>query len=159
MKKLIILLMLLSTIGFSQTASIPELQAMPKETVIIPVNVANWVEIGALSIYIDFDPTVLKFCGSELSQPDMMIGNQGGHIILIWTATPSVSGGGIVWNTWTFDGTIAQLYFEVYGSSTLDFTSQCEVVQLIPPNTLNYLPVQYTNGSIYIPMRGCTRLK
>jgi uncharacterized protein (TIGR02145 family) len=121
----------------SATCAIANYTASPGENLTIPVTVANWTNIGAITIYIRYNPSVLTFNGIN-SAPIGMLGNAtDSTIILGWYGLSYLTLTGTLCNlTFTYNGP---------GSSVLNFLPNCEVVSMP-----GFIPVQvtYTNGSV-----------
>ena len=108
--------------------------------VIVPINVANLVDIGAVSLRIQYNISAMTFTGVS-NQPaagNFTSGSSGNTITLGWfnTSPLVVTGGKFV-----------DLHFSYSsGSSPLTFvTAQCEIANLIG-DVIS--PVDYENGSV-----------
>ncbi len=148
MKKIIMSLLFL-TLGFGisnaqTTVSIPD-TTLPQNTttVSIPVNVTNFVGVGAVSLVINYDPNVLTFTGASngpshgtLLPPNAV----NGQILISWYDVNPLNIG---------DGVLLDLNFNnLKGSSSLDFVnSSCEIAD----TGANVLSTSYANGKINGP--------
>jgi hypothetical protein len=142
-KYLILLLFTLSVqfvIGQTITVTIDDYEEEPG-LVSIPVEVANFDNVGAITFFIEFDETVITYDSYTAGGIDGIVTN----------TIPSTNGYilGISWldeNGVTFDGTLFTLNFNYLGgTSQLDFlASSCEItdVDVIP------IPTVYFDGSI-----------
>ncbi len=140
MKKIILLMAVLwiySTNGFAQaTATIGSAQASVGDTVSVPINVTGFSNVGAVSIKINYDSSVLNFIGTENAPVTFTTNAAGGVISLGWFDATASSPINIA------SGKLLDLKF-VYngGTSNLTFnTAQSEIadgVGSVIPTTFN----------------------
>jgi len=124
------------------TVSVPNVTACPGSNVLIPVNVTNFYLIGALTLYIEYDTSVLLFnsVANINAQFSGMIYNA------ITYPVPSI---GLSWSSLTpatlVTGKLLDLDFTYKkNSSEFVFSPDCEIVN----NNLAIVNVIYTSGSI-----------
>ena len=140
-----LMLLILGSVSFGQaTASLatdPATTASPGETVVVPLMVTNFNNVGAITFQISYLPGVLDYVNfTPAVLPNNFIVNaSGSRIIITWTANPPTYP--------TFNGKLLDLNF-VYtgpGLCPLNFIpTQCEVVN----GSLGNINVTYTNGSV-----------
>jgi len=145
-RKIYLLLTVLLAWSFNlkaQTAQIESVQANPDTTVSFDIDVAGLpANVGAVSLFIGYDPNVLTFTGSTLVDPEF-----AGYFINNMVGSNQV---GIQWtdpNGANINGTMLSLEFHysgLGGSCDLTFAPGCEFADI----DLNSLVVSYTNGSI-----------
>jgi hypothetical protein len=145
-KKIYLLLTVLLAWSFNlkaQTAQIESLTADPGTLVSFDITVGDLpANVGAVSLFIGYDPNVLTFTGSTLIDPDF-----GGYFINNMIATEQV---GIQWTNTSgaeLDGAILSLefqYSDLGGTCDLTFDAGCEFADIL----LNSIVVAYTNGNI-----------
>ncbi len=145
-RKIYLLLTVLLAWSFNlkaQTAQIESLTANPGESVSFDIDVAGLpTNVGAVSLFIGYDPNVLTFTGSSSTNPGF-----AGYIINNMGASHQV---GIQWTDpggADINGTLLTLTFQystLGGMCNLTFDPGCEFTD----NALNPIPVIYTNGSI-----------
>jgi len=145
-KKIYLLLTVLLAWSFNlkaQTAQIESITAIPGASVSFDIDVAGLpANVGAVSLFISYDPNVLTFTGSTPGDPDF-----AGYFINDMTASHQV---GIQWtdvNGADINGTLLSLNFQysaLGGSCNLDFGPGCEFTDI----NLNSVTVAYTGGSI-----------
>jgi len=146
-KKIYLLLTVLLAWSFSLKAQTAEIEQV---TTGVPGTVESFdltfaditTNVGAVSLFIGYDPNVLTFVGSTLVDPQF-----GGYVINNMAASHQV---GIQWsNPYGADinGVVLTLQFQygiLGGSCGLIFGPGCEFADIL----LNSIPVTYTNGSI-----------
>ncbi len=139
---ILILLALLST-GFAQTTvSFPDTTVEGNsDTVYVPLSVANFRLVGAISLDITFDTSQISFSGivNELTQGSFDYSNgSDGHIKISWyNLSPANITNGTVFNL---------VFTKIKGNTTLQFqTSDCEITDT---SAINDLPVTYNKGYI-----------
>lgn len=149
MKKFIITLCILLSyvsIGFAQsntTMTIGNVTASAGDTIIVPVNVTNFTNIGAISLKLNFDTAVLTYLDAVNSPSGVTFtdfANGSGVLSLGWFDVTSSLPINIV------SGKLADLKF-IYngGSSNLTFNQPlCD----ISDESTNNVVVSYTNGSV-----------
>jgi hypothetical protein len=145
-KKIYLLLTVLLAWSFNlkaQTAQIESLTANPGSTVSFDITVGDLpTDVGAVSLFIGYDPNVLTFVGSTLVDAEF-----AGYVINNMSATNQV---GIQWSDpfgADINGVLLSLEFQyssLGGSCDLVFGPGCEFADI----NLNSIPVSYTNGSI-----------
>jgi hypothetical protein len=145
-RKIYLLLTVLLAWSFNlkaQTAQIESLTADPGTTVSFDIDVAGLpTNLGAVSLFIGYDPNVLTFTGSTPGDPEF-----AGYYINDMSASHQV---GIQWTDpygADINGTILSLNFQysgLGGSCNLTFNPGCEFTDI----DLNSVVVGYTNGSI-----------
>ena len=143
-RKIYILLTVFLAMAFNlkaQTAQIESITANPGAPVSFDVDVAGLPSnIGAVSLFIGYDPNVLTFTGSTGDQLT-------GYILNNMTGSNQI---GIQWTNPYGDninGTLVTLNFQyslLGGTCDLTFNPGCEFTDI----DLNSLIVTYTNGSI-----------
>ncbi|MCD4745032.1 MAG: hypothetical protein K8R58_01900, partial [Bacteroidales bacterium] len=130
-------------VSSSITASIGKVTASPGTEVLIPVNVTNFADIGAITLFIEYNENVLSFVGienihSEITGVQANAMSYPTQVGIIWTANyPNYAN--------IASGKLFDLKF-VYNGSTSDltFSPACEVSD----SGLNPLVIEYTDGSI-----------
>jgi hypothetical protein len=145
-KKIYLLLTVLLAWSFNlkaQTAQIESLTANPGTTVSFDITVGDLpTNVGAVSLFIGYDPNVLTFIGSTLVDPDF-----AGYII------NDMSGSNQVGIQWTnpygaeLNDVLLSLEFQysnLGGSCPVVFGPGCEFADI----DLNSVVVSYANGSI-----------
>lgn len=148
MKKLILLLIFIvfAGIAFGQTATakIGDYTEYPGP-VVIPVEITNFINIGAISINFQYDPAVLTFTGFQNVAFTGMLANsfmENGiqQVGITWSDDPNPPGVTVA------DGSLIELLFTyTSGTSNLSFIeNRCEVVN----GDLDPITVLYMNGSI-----------
>lgn len=143
-RKIYILLTVLLAWSFNlkaQTAQIGSQTAIPGAPVSFDIDVADLpANVGAVSLFIGYDPNVLTFTGS-------VGGTLSGYILNNMMETHQV---GIQWTDpygADINGTLLTLnfqYSELGGTSNITFNPGCEFSDIL----LNSITVGYTNGSI-----------
>jgi hypothetical protein len=130
--------LLLFTHISAQTVTIPNLTALPTQTVSCPITAASFPNnIGGVELRILIDTEVVQCTGHT---PGTLSGYQininANPIIISW----------IVGST-NINGTLLTLQFKYKGgSSALDLTNACEIVSGIEP--FEEIPANYIDGSI-----------
>lgn len=123
----------------SISMSIGTVTAKPGEVISVPINVSNFNNIGAISLYIEFDTNVLTYSGvSDQPLQGNFTNNAAGNIIILgWFSSTALNldNGKLVNINFTYKG----------GISTLNFNQTfCEIAG--PDGTI--LPVQFYNGGV-----------
>ena len=125
----------------AQTAQIETITADPGDPVSFDIDVAGLpANVGAVSLFIGYDPNVLTFTGSAGGQLT-------GYILNNMVGTSQI---GIQWTNPTgedINGTLLTLNFQynaLGGSCDLTFDPGCEFTDIL----LNPVTVAYTNGGI-----------
>jgi len=143
-RKIYILLTVLLAWSFNlkaQTAQIGSQTATPGASVSFDIDVAGLpANVGAVSLFIGYDPNVLTFTGS-------VGGTLSGYILNNMVGTNQI---GIQWTDPSgadINGTLLTLNFQysgLGGTCDLTFNTGCEFSDIL----LNSITVAYTNGSI-----------
>jgi len=141
-----LLLIAFSTSMFAQgtTVSIGSVTAQAGQSVNVPINVTNFTNIGAISLVITYNSTVLGFTGvtNPPSGVNITAGASGGRLALGWfdaTATSPINivSGKLVDLVFTYNGGTSPLVFDV---------ASCEIVtDEAPPVTIT---ATYTDGMV-----------
>lgn len=125
----------------AQTAQIESITANPGASVSFDIDVAGLpTNVGAVSLFIGYDPNVLTFTGSTGDQLT-------GYLLNNMVGTSQI---GIQWTNpggEDINGTLLTLHFNyspLGGSCDLTFDPGCEFTDIL----LNSITVAYTNGSI-----------
>jgi len=141
----IIFLIAWPVILYSQTTtiSIGNVTANPGDNINVPVDVSNFTDIAAITLYIGYNPAVLSFQGLNNINPEVagISGNamtNPDQIGLVWTANPpgyaNIVSGKLLDLSFTYIG----------GSCDLVFNAGCEIVN----SNLVTIPVNYSDGSV-----------
>ncbi len=143
-RKIYILLTVLLAWSFNlkaQTAQIGSQTAAPGDPVSFDIDVAGLpANVGAVSLFIGYDPNVLTFTGS-------VGGTLSGYILNNMVGTNQI---GIQWTDpygADINGTLLSLNFQysgLGGTCDLTFNPGCEFTDIL----LNSITVAYTNGNI-----------
>ena len=138
---LLIALLAWSMNSIAQTAEIESVTAAPGASVTFDLDVASFPSnVGAISLFIGYDPNVLTFTGTTS-------GTISGYIVNDMTGTSQV---GIQWTNPAgqgIDGTLLTLEFTygvLGGTCDLTFDAGCEFTDIL----LNNIATGYTNGNI-----------
>jgi hypothetical protein len=119
--------------------TLPQIMAVAGNNISIPLTIENYEDVGAISLKITYDPSVLNFIDvSDL--PLVGTSNYGassGVLTIGWFDTNPLS---------VTDGLLAKLNFKYIGnSSNLNFnTAECEISNLHG----NLVEAEYVNGSV-----------
>jgi hypothetical protein len=115
--------------------------------VIVPINVTNCNNVGAISLVMQYNTSVLTFLNYENANPQLSSGTlivnpSGSSLHIVWYSTTAANVG---------DGKLMDLRFSgVTGSSNLSWDTQtpgnCEYSNI----NGNILPSSYTNGNVTI---------
>jgi hypothetical protein len=139
------LMVLNSVLVMSQSVSIGNLTASPGENINVPININNLNNVGAITLFILYDPGVLTFNGitNIIPEGSGTLGNgmtNPTRVGIVWSA----STGGVNFP----NGKYLDLQFTFLGGlSSLDFTSNCEIVDW----DANPINATYTDGSVSSP--------
>ncbi|MCD4697299.1 MAG: hypothetical protein K8S16_13765, partial [Bacteroidales bacterium] len=146
MKKIITLVfIILATVQFAigqtATVSLADYTTIPGQ-VIIPVDYTNFVDIGAITLFIEYDQSVASYVS-------FTEGDISGVLVSTWQSSGSNYILGVSWSDvsglTSSAGTLIELVFNYTGGSTaLDFQSNCELGNLQG----FVVPAIYTDGSI-----------
>ncbi len=138
----IILLLLFGSLSYGQTASLANVTASPGENIVVPLNVTDFNNIGAITLYIRFNADVLQFTGLT-GAPAGMAGNApDSTVIIAWYGPPYMT---------LTSGLLCNLTFKYNGPGTSPLTfitygmNACQVVQ--EPGTVP-VNVAYVNGLV-----------
>jgi len=129
--------------AFTQTVSLDTVQANPGDTVWVPCKFTNMNNIGAITLFILFDESVLTFQGSDNLVPEAqgLLANgmtNPARVGLSWVAPGST---GVNFT----DGQVFDLKFLYAGeTSELTFSQECEIVDWDG----NPLAIVYVNGMV-----------
>lgn len=139
---IIILMLLFGSQGIGQTASLADVTASPGQNIVVPLNVTDLNNIGAITLYIRFNANVLQFTGIT-GAPAGMAGNApDSTVIIAWYGPPYLT---------IASGLLCNLNFKYNGpgSSPLTFITYgmnaCQVVQ--EPGTIP-INIAYVDGSV-----------
>ncbi len=146
------ILIFLSFQGKTQTLQIGDFQSCVGDTVSFPINISNVDTVGAITLYIGYDTTMLNFVNLTNINPlasgtlfnDVRSGINGprlGKIAISWTANSS----GVNF----ISGVYAVLKFKVIlaGNCPIHFLNNCEIVNY----SAQLMNINYTNGSLTVP--------
>ncbi|MEZ5195012.1 MAG: cohesin domain-containing protein [Bacteroidales bacterium] len=141
----IIFLIIWPLIMFGQTAtvSIGSVTANPGDDINVPINVSSFTDVGAITLYIGYDPAVLSYQGLNNIHPEVsgIYGNamtNPDQIGLVWIANPPNFAN-------IASGKMLDLHFTyIGGSCDLVFNAGCEIVD----SGLQPIPVNYSGGSV-----------
>lgn len=129
----------------AQTITVGSATANPGDNVLVPITFNNMNNIGAITLFIQYDPAVLTFNGITNLVPE------GSGTIFNGMTNPTRVG--ISWTASTGgvnfpNGTYLDLQFAFLGgSSALDFTNACEIADW----DANILIVTYVDGVVSAP--------
>ncbi len=112
----------------AQTIAVGNITANPGDNILVPVNFTSMTDIGAITLFILYDPAVLTFNGitNVVAQGAGTLSN----------AIPNPQRVGIIWAASTQgvdfpDGKYLDMQFTFLGgSTTLEFSNSCEVAEL-----------------------------
>jgi hypothetical protein len=143
MKKMFFLFLILlvcSGLSYSQvTMTAGNITATPGDSVTIPVNVANFSRVGAITIKVQYTTTALtwgRVLNADAQLTGALAGASSGVVTFAWDAIAGMN---------LASGKLFDLKF-LYtgGNATLTFTAQCEIAD-VDGNPIN---VTYTGGSV-----------
>lgn len=149
MKKLILSALLfpvfLATVAFGQagTATVEQVVGIPGTQVVVPVNVTGFNNVGAITLYFEYDPAVVTFAGFDNAAVDLNVSGTFYAFDGKWRV-------GIAWSSNTtanINGKLVDILFTYHGGTSDFVWSQpyCDVRTL--PGFVP-LVVIYTNGNI-----------
>lgn len=148
MKKLFFLLIILASFSgspvFTQTASItlPHVTSCNNTTILVPANVVNFLNVGAMTLDIAFDTLVCKFLSLKNIHPQFagsMYNVIPGNPTKLRILFSNLSGANLA------AGKIFDIEFNyIDGQTNLQFLSSCE---LTTPNFV-LIPTTFYNGSV-----------
>lgn len=139
----LVLMLFTGTQAFSQTAELESVTGNVGEQVLVPLNFTGMLNVGAVSIFIDYNESVLTFEGIENLVPEAQgtLANAmpGSMIGISWLAPGSE---GVDFP----DGKFFDLVFTYNESETtpLAFNDMCEIVDW----DANVINVTYTGGEV-----------
>ena len=139
---IIVLLFLFNCLvsGQSTKVSIGNLNAFNGDSVVVPINVSDFYNVGAVTLKLEIDPNVLLWGRSLNWNPSMnggLSGYKNNSVIIAWDGINGVN---------IQAGEIVQLKFKyISGSSDIKFVvSACEIAD-VEGNLLN---ISYVNGTV-----------
>ncbi|MEI6694997.1 MAG: cohesin domain-containing protein [Bacteroidota bacterium] len=145
------ILILLFCQAKTQSIQIGNVQSCVGDTVSFPINISNIDTVGAITLYIGYDTTLLNFINLTNINPlasgtlfnDVRSGINGprlGKIAISWTANSS----GVNF----ISGVFAILKFKVIlaGNCPIPFLNNCEIVNY----SAQLININYTNGSLAV---------
>lgn len=138
----LMIMVLLLVIGGvkAQTVDIHEVIATPG-AVQVQVDMLNYTNVAAISLYIDYDVNLLSFSGitNTTLTGGWTANASAGTINIVYQATPLGTG-------YPINGKLLDLNFNYTGgfSSDLAFTNACEIVN----SSLAVIPSTYLDGSV-----------
>jgi hypothetical protein len=140
---MMILLLLLGSFSFGQTAYFIPVSASPGEDVVVPLNVSDFTDIGigAISLNILYNPDVLIYTGISDGPAGMLADHTGSTIHIAWSdLTPIAIDGELVNLHFVYNGPgTSQLSFLTYGAGKCEFLER--------PSNLP-VDVTYNDGSV-----------
>jgi hypothetical protein len=148
MRKTIFLIIacLFASYGYGQSATVSiDDHVEPAGTISIPVEGTNLNDVGAISIFFEYDPALLSFIGY---QDIALTGMEANSLTIEGTTYIGI--------TWTVsgsngvdvpDGTLITINFNYTGASSGDFVFN-EAISEIVDNSFDAIPTLYINGSI-----------
>ncbi len=142
-KNIIGLILLCAGVAFSQTASltIASLKAQVGDTVNVPINAENLSNVGAISLTISYNATILQYVGVQNGAVSFTNNATNGNVLLAWFDATSKSPLNIS------SGKLVDLRFKVLSSSqaTLNFISNQSSISDESGNTVSS---NLTNGAV-----------
>lgn len=143
MKKLFLFFVLISSsfILSAQSVSVNHFNINQGTQVLVPINLADLTNVGALTLFLSYDNTVLEYdtvLNINSQFPGLLYNNMGNQQIgIVWSAFSS----GVTISS----GQLCQVRFNFLGgSSDLDFTQGCDIANF---NAMT-IPVSYVDGSV-----------
>lgn len=146
MKKIITLIFIIAAtvqfaIGQTATVTLADYTA-PPGLVTIPVEYTNFVDIGAVTLFFEYDQSVASYSSFNA-------GDLNGALVSTWQSSGNTYILGISWTDInglsSASGTLLELVFNYSGGTTaLDFQANCEIGNLAG----NVVPALYTDGSL-----------
>ncbi len=123
------------------TAKLDTLTTCPVDTVLVPLNVTNFIDIGAMSIYIHFDTNTTTFISLQNISPLLT----SGLAVNVFNSQVAIAYSSLTPFTLN-SGLLFDLKFVYLSDSTdLDFTPETEIAN----SNLETLPLNTYNGKIY----------
>jgi len=138
---LILTMLLYGVASFGQTAKLATDSVSPGETIVIPLTVTNFINIGAITFDIGYDPAILSYTGfNNPAASGFLVNASGTTIHIAWSSTSGLT---------IYDGLLLNLNFIYTGppSGSLSFLPSCEVQQWVG-GVLTPITVTYTNGAV-----------
>jgi hypothetical protein len=129
----------------AQTISLTNVTANPGDNILVPINFNNMTNIGAITLFIFYDPAVMTFNGIT-----NVVAEGSGTLANGMTNPPRV---GIVWSANTNgvdfpNGKYLDMQFSfIGGASTMIFSPACEIADW----DAEILTVTYVNGMVSAP--------
>ena len=115
--------------------------------IVIPINVTNCNGVGAISLVLQFNTSILTFLNYENLNPQLssgllIVNNSEDKVIVSWANTNPANIG---------DGTLMDLRFSgITGNSSLTWNTQISGNCEYSDSNGNILPSSYTNGSVTV---------
>ncbi|MEZ5198460.1 MAG: cohesin domain-containing protein [Bacteroidales bacterium] len=115
--------------------------------IVVPINVTNCNGVGAISLVLQFNTSILTFLNYENINPQissgfLIVNNSGDKVIISWANTNAANIG---------DGKLMDLRFSgITGSSSLSWNTQISGNCEYSDSNGNILPSSYTNGSVSV---------
>ena len=142
MKNILLISLFLTTFITAQNISfkIPDIKAIEESTIYIPVTVENLMNVGAITLVIEYDSNVLEWIEAINLNKDLegaLASIKNDKLVIAWD---DVTGANIG------SGTLLELKFYYRsGSTVLDFLEEeCEIADI----NVSVLDVSYFNGSV-----------
>jgi hypothetical protein len=143
-KVILLILLVVASRAYSQgaTATIGTINACPGDTVLIPVNVTNFTNISAITLFVSYNSSVLSFQGLSNVLPSL-------SGISSNAMTSPVVQVGVAWSSITpFTVTSGKLFdmrfVHVGGNCSLSITNETEIVN----SSLDVINVTRINGTV-----------
>ena len=144
-------LLIITIQGKTQSIQLSDIQSCIGDTVISPISMSSINNVGAITLYISYDTTAVKFINMFNINPlasgvlynDVKNANGQllGKIAISWVT----SSGGVNFS----QGIFSELKFKILnGNTNLLFTPACEIADY----QSSILTVSFTNGSISVPL-------
>lgn len=135
---LMVLLLGAIAYGQSSTASLATVQGIPGGSVVVPITVTDFNTVGAITMKIRFTKGVLSFTGitNSFTGYAPLVGSTDTTVSLVWSSLDPIS---------IVNGTLTELNFQYYGTSTALNFFGCAVAGGVPPVNVD---VSYTNGAV-----------
>jgi hypothetical protein len=142
--------------GQTATAKINHQTADPETTVVVPILVNGFDDVGAITLFFSYDNDVLSYNTFQNAavpgfDVNAFINTQGVPVVgMSWSAASG---------TTIPDGTLIEIVFDYHsGISALDFDEVYCSIAIIAGGQIEDLDVEYTNGSIS-PVTGLSERK
>lgn len=137
----LMILVLLMVIGGvkAQTVDVYDITATPG-AILVQVDMLNYSDVGAVSLYIDYDADLMSFTGitNTTLSGTWLSSATNGQIIITYTAPPLTG--------FPINGKLLDLKFDYNGgfTGTLDLTNDCEIAN----RYLSSIPSTFIDGSV-----------